>query len=95
MWCDNRRTYAIVLVRSARALPVQLPFLVSLARPRSLVSRVSRAPRVSHPCSLLPLSHLGPITVIPSALARVPTPPLASLVFFVFFETHFVPCFTE
>ena len=68
-------------VRSARALPVQLlPFLVSLARPRSLVSRVSRAPRVSHPCSLLPLSHLGPTTATPSALAHVPTPPPASLI---------------
>ena len=62
---------------AVRAAPL---FLVSLARPRSLVSRVSRAPRVSHPCSLLPLSHLGLIAATPSAPARVPTPPPASLI---------------
>ena len=82
-------------VRSACAPPVQLPFLVSLARPRSLISRVSRAPRVSHPRSLPPLSHLGPIAATPSALARVPTPPPASLISLFPLKTHLVPCFAE
>ena len=82
-------------VRSARAPPVQLPFLVSLARPRSLISRVSRAPRVSHPRSLPPLSHLGSIAATPSALARVPTPPPASLISLFPLKTYLVPCFAE
>ena len=67
-------------VRSARAPPVQLPFLVSLARPRSLISRVSRALCVSHPCLLAPLLHLSPIAATPSTLAHMPTPPTASLI---------------
>ena len=80
--CDDRRLvqtrdHCKVSTCAAHAAP---PLLVSLARPRSLVSCVSRAPCVSHPCSLLPLLHLGLIAATPSAFARVPMPPPALLV---------------
>ena len=37
--------------------------------------------------------YLSPITAIPSTLAHMPMPPPASLVLFVFFETHLLLCF--
>ena len=77
---------------AARAAP---PFGITRTPPHSLVSRVSRASRVSHPCSPCSLSHLGPIPAKPSALARVPTPPPASLISLFPFKTHLVPCFAE
>ena len=85
-------------VRSARALPLQLPPLVPIARPRSLVSRVSRAPRVSLPCCLLARTTLAPRsdrrnTLCPRSRANA-TSRLAFF-FFVPLETHLVSCFTE
>ena len=79
-------------VRSARALPVQLPLFGNHSHAPAHSSHVSHVPHVSHPC---PLSHLGPITEIPSALARVPTPLPASLISLFPLKTYLIPCFAE
>ena len=86
------RTRHRYTVRSARALPVQLPFFGNHSHAPAHSSHVSHVPHASRPC---PLSHLGPITGIPSALARVPTPLPASLISLFPLKTYLVPCFAE